>query len=100
MNFYLCAEYELMSRINQFYLIDLIICSLSKKLFGETGGFILEVKREKVSDVKIIFAEHKLECLVIGETNQSSRLVMNGVIDLPVADARSAWENGLRDKLL
>lgn len=74
--------------------------SLSKKLFGETGGFILEVKREKINDVKTIFAEHKLDCFVIGETNKSSRLVINDVIDLPVADARNAWENGLRDKLL
>jgi phosphoribosylformylglycinamidine synthase len=74
--------------------------SWSKKLFGETGGFILEVKREKINDVKTIFAEHKLDCFVIGETNKSSRLIMNDVIDLPVADARNAWENGLRDKLL
>jgi phosphoribosylformylglycinamidine synthase len=73
---------------------------LSKKLFGESGGFILEVKRDKIADVKAIFAEHRIECLVIGDTNKSGRLMMNGVIDLPVSDARVAWENGLRDRLL
>lgn len=73
---------------------------LSKKLFGETGGFILEVKREKVNDVKTIFAEHKLTAVVIGETNKSSQIVINDVIDVAAADARAVWENGLRDKLL
>ena len=72
----------------------------SKKLFGESGGFILEVRREEVNEMKTIFAEHKLNFAVIGETNKSSRLVMNGVIDIPVADACNAWENGLREKLL
>jgi phosphoribosylformylglycinamidine synthase len=72
----------------------------SKLLFGETGGFILEVKRDKLSDIKTIFAEHKVTAVVIGDTNRSARLAMNGVIDLPVAEARTAWENGLRDRLL
>ena len=36
----------------------------------------------------------------IGETMADPRLQMNGVIDLPINDAKIAWENGLRDKLL
>lgn len=74
--------------------------AISKRLFGESGGFLLEVKREKINDIKTIFAEHKLDCQVLGHTNASGRLNFNNVIDLSVSDARSAWENGLRDKLL
>ena len=74
--------------------------ALSKKLFSETGGFILEVKREHSNDVKNIFAEHKLNCTVIGDTNKSGKLQINGVIDIAVSEAKSTWENGLRDRLL
>lgn len=71
-----------------------------KKLFGETGGFVLEVRREKLNDVRKLFSEYQITPVLIGETNTSSRLQMNEVIDLPVSDAKMAWENGLRDKLL
>ncbi len=74
--------------------------ALSKRLFGETGGYLLEVKREKINEVKAILAEHKIDCQVIGSTNANSRITINNVIDLSVSEAKSAWENGLRDKLL
>lgn len=73
---------------------------LSKKLFAETGGFLLEVRRENVNDVKTICAEHKLMAFVIGNTTSEAKLQINGVIDVALSDARLAWENGLRDKLL
>jgi phosphoribosylformylglycinamidine (FGAM) synthase-like enzyme len=73
---------------------------LSKLLFGETGGFILEVKRDKINDIKTICAEHKLVSIVIGDTSKTPRLRINNVIDLPVADLSAAWENGLRDRLI
>jgi hypothetical protein len=38
--------------------------------------------------------------LMLGETNSESILRMNGVIELPIAAAKHAWENGLREKLL
>ena len=74
--------------------------ALSKKLFGETGGYILEIKRDKLAEVNTIFAEHKLTTITIGETTKSKRLIINGVINLPVSEACSAWENGLRDRLI
>ncbi len=68
----------------------------SRLLFGETGGFVLEARREKIEDIKKIFSEHKLECFVIGNTANTGRIKINNVIDLPVTEARAAWENGLR----
>jgi phosphoribosylformylglycinamidine synthase II len=70
------------------------------KLFSETGGFILEIPREKMKELREIFAARQVPLMTIGETSKESRLRLNGVIDLPVSDAKSAWENGLRERLL
>lgn len=74
--------------------------STEKKLFGESGGFILEVARDKVKDLKIVLDMHQLPLLIIGETTALPRLQMNGVIDVSVEEAQFAWENGLRERLL
>ncbi len=71
-----------------------------KKLFGESGGFILEVMRDQVKKIQSIFAENKVPLMVIGKTTREARLRMNAVIDLAVNDAKTAWENGLRERLL
>ncbi len=74
--------------------------SASKKLFGETGGFILEVPREKMKELRELFAAQQVPMFAIGETSKEPRLRMNGVIDLAVSEAKHAWENGLRERLL
>lgn len=71
-----------------------------KTLFGETGGFILEVARDKLNQLKKIFAMHSIAVIELGVTTTTSRLQMNGVIDVAVSEAKSAWENGLRERLL
>ena len=71
-----------------------------KKLFGETGGFILEVAREKLNALMAIFARHQLEIINLGQTQALAQLQFQGLIDINVAAARQAWENGLREKLL
>lgn len=74
--------------------------ALEKKLFGETGGFILEVSRDKLQAVKALFSAHQVPLIIIGTTSHQPRLRMNDVIDVAVEDASFVWENGLRDKLL
>ena len=74
--------------------------STEKKLFGETGGFILEVARDKAKALREIFNQMKADVMVIGETISSTRLIMNEVIDLSITDAKDAFENGLRERLL
>jgi phosphoribosylformylglycinamidine synthase II len=74
--------------------------STEKKLFSESGGFILEVARHKLDEVKKLFAQHHIKVIGLGETNASERLQMNKVIDVSVQEAKQAWENGLRERLL
>lgn len=71
-----------------------------KKLFTETGGFVLEVAREKMKALQKIFADHKVQIFTIGSTQTMPRLQMNGVIDVAVIEAKQTWLNGLREKLL
>ncbi len=71
-----------------------------KKLFGETGGFILEVAKDKLAALKKTFTFYQIPIEVIGNTQSQSRLAMQSCIDLDVSDAKSAWTNGLREKLL
>ena len=73
--------------------------SLEKKLFSETGGFILEAAKDKVIGLKKLFADFNVPLLMLGETSIEPRLRMEDVINLAIDDAKSAWENGLRDRL-
>jgi len=73
---------------------------LEKKLFTESGGFVLEVTREKVRLLQKECDERQVMMTVIGQTTIEPRLRMNQVVDIAISDAKAAWENGLRDKLL
>ncbi|MEO8402059.1 MAG: phosphoribosylformylglycinamidine synthase subunit PurL [Gammaproteobacteria bacterium] len=74
--------------------------SSAKKLFSETGGFVLEVAKDKMPALKKVFAHYHIPLLLLGETSKQPRLKMLDCIDLDVMDAKHAFENGLREKLL
>lgn len=69
-------------------------------LFSETGGFVLEVNRDKVKKVVQALEKAGVYVAEIGKTTVDARLQMNEVIDVAVEDARKAWEEGLLDRLL
>ncbi len=71
-----------------------------KKLFGESGGFILEVAKDKYSAVKKVFNRFEIPLFELGHTQVLARLQMQNCIDVMISDAKLAWENGLREKLL
>lgn len=71
-----------------------------KKLFSETGGFVLEVAKDKMDALKKIFARHQVPIFILGETTKEPQLKMESVVNVSVKDAKFAWENGLREKLL
>lgn len=73
---------------------------LDKKLFSETGGFILEVAKEKLELVKKVFAKYNVPIFGLGETTKVPQLKIEKVIDVSVQEAKQVWENGLREKLL
>ncbi|NIA18788.1 MAG: phosphoribosylformylglycinamidine synthase subunit PurL [Simkaniaceae bacterium] len=69
-------------------------------LFSQTGGFILEVDADDADFVKTVFSDSDVFADVIGRTTNSERIQIQEVVDIPVSKAKSAWENGLREKLL
>jgi phosphoribosylformylglycinamidine synthase II len=71
-----------------------------KQLFSETGGFILEVLKDKWHDLNAIFAAHQVPIWRIGETCKEPRLRMQDVIDISIQEAESAWNSGLRERLI
>lgn len=71
-----------------------------KKLFSESGGFIMEVSKEKLNAVKKVFTEYDIPIFMLGKTTPEAWLKMQDCIEMAVSTAKTAWENGLRDKLL
>ena len=71
-----------------------------KLLFSETGGFILEVESRNRAKVEIVLNNYSCEYFRVGKTTLDGIIKINDVIDLEVKDAKTAWTNGLRDKLL
>lgn len=69
---------------------------LDKKLFSETGGFILEVAKDKLKTLRKILFHYGVSHCVLGETQSSPYLKINDVVDLPIDEAKEVWLNGLR----
>jgi phosphoribosylformylglycinamidine synthase II len=74
--------------------------ALDKKLFSETGGFILEIKRDHLAAVQALFKKHQLSFSILGETQTLPRLQIENYLDTEIEAAKLAFENGLREKLL
>ena len=73
--------------------------SLDKILFTETGGFILEVSTNNVTQVSNVFSKYGQTIYNIGKTNFTNAIQLNWVINLELDKAKNAWNNGLRQKL-
>ena len=69
-----------------------------KILFSETGGFVIETKKENTENVIKVFKAHGLNTSKIGETG-GEYIQLNGTIKVKVREAKNRWENGLREKL-
>ncbi|OCH96992.1 phosphoribosylformylglycinamidine synthase II [Legionella jamestowniensis] len=71
-----------------------------KKLFSESGGFILEVSPDNVNQIKQTFSTLSVPFTMIGETTAEPILNINSVINLATHVAKTAWENGLLGRLV
>jgi phosphoribosylformylglycinamidine synthase II len=69
------------------------------KLFSETGGFILEIAANKFEQLTKILHSHQVNYAVIGKTTIEAKLNLQKRININISTAKSAWENGLRNKL-
>lgn len=74
--------------------------SAEKKLFGETGGFILEVAQDKLEALKKVFYHYGVPIFMLGKTIKEPHLQMQACINLPINIAKTTWQDGLRGKLL
>ncbi|MFI4962299.1 MAG: AIR synthase-related protein, partial [Legionellales bacterium] len=73
---------------------------MDRLLFSETGGFVLEVAPEKQADFSALMSEYKVPYLNIGLTTKEPVIQINEQIHLDVNEAKQAWEQGLRERLL
>ncbi|MBI2786736.1 MAG: phosphoribosylformylglycinamidine synthase subunit PurL [Legionella longbeachae] len=71
-----------------------------KKLFSESGGFVLEVSPDKLSTIERLFNNYSITMHSIGETTSTPVLVINSVINLSISAAKAAWKNGLIERLI
>jgi phosphoribosylformylglycinamidine synthase II len=72
----------------------------AQKLFSETGGFILEIAKNKFLEVQKIFARCRVPLIKLGETTHQPLLQILDCVQVTITEAKRAWENGLREKLL
>jgi len=73
-----------------------------KKLFSQTGGFVVEVSKKSVSAFKAIFEKNKVPVYEIGKTRPSMYSIFDGrkkLINLSVKKMADVWQEGLREKL-
>jgi len=70
-----------------------------KKLFSETGGFILEVSENNFGALQKVLNYYHVPFLKIGKTQEEPVLSMEDCIHLAVLTAKEHFEKGLREKL-
>ncbi|WP_419421153.1 phosphoribosylformylglycinamidine synthase subunit PurL [Legionella sp. D16C41] len=73
--------------------------SIEKKLFAESGGFILEILPKNLAAIEEIFNKYLVSYEVIGKTTNIPTINVDGQLNLAINIAKSAWQQGLREKL-
>lgn len=71
-----------------------------KKLFSESGGFVLEVSPQNLAAVEQLLNDYSVFFKAIGETMEAPQLIFNSIINLPISAASTAWEKGLAGRLI
>ena len=73
--------------------------TLAEALFSETGGFVCQVKADRVAEFEALAANHKASAISLGEVLiDQDAFSING-LKLDVAELHDIHENGLRNKL-
>jgi phosphoribosylformylglycinamidine synthase len=73
---------------------------IDKRLFSESGGFVLEIAPMQQSSFHNVMTTAKVPYEIIGETMKEPVLEMNSVVHLSISEAKTVWENGLRERLV
>jgi len=74
-----------------------------RKLFSETGGFVMEIRNTDKDRLTQIFTDHGLEVYKIGKTSKESKFKIKNkdkkLIDLEIDKVSEVWLEGLRSKM-
>lgn len=74
-----------------------------KKLFSETGGFVMEIPRKNFNQARKIAAAHGIPLIKLGFVTNAPKFVAfdfgKEVLNVKLATMRTAWVEGLRNKL-
>lgn len=76
------------------------VLSIEKLLFGESGGFILELNQNHQETFDKLLSKYHVTYCNIGHTIAQPELRINSQINLSIKEAKHAWEHGLRERLL
>lgn len=74
--------------------------SMDKLLFSESGGFVIEIDPVNRAAFDALFTQYQVPYYPIGNTSDKPNICINGITDLPVSQAKEAWDQGLRARLL
>jgi len=74
-----------------------------RKLFSETGGFVVEISPENEKKFLAVCKKHDLKAHEIGCTLRAPKLIFKAgaktLVNLPIYQASETWLNGLREKM-
>lgn len=81
--------------------IDFSDLRVDKVLFSETPGFVFEVNKKNIKEVKKIFDKYKLELIELGSTISKQKLTVTKknkkIVDLKINELKRAWTTGFVD---
>lgn len=74
-----------------------------QKLFSETGGFVLEIRKRDIKKAKKLAAMCGVPLIQFGRATETPKLSVfddgKELLSLKLSDLRNAWGNGLREKM-
>lgn len=70
-----------------------------KKLFSETGGFVLEIRAGQEAAFEALCAAQGIVPHRLGQVTLAADCSFANILTVPLAQAKDAWLNGLRNKI-
>ena len=68
-------------------------------LFSENLSFVVEVSKEKSGSFQKTLKENETPFSLVGETNNTNKVVFDNHIDINISLAKNVWVNSLRERL-
>ncbi|MDA1196913.1 MAG: phosphoribosylformylglycinamidine synthase subunit PurL [Nanoarchaeota archaeon] len=69
--------------------------AVSRLLFSETPGYVLEVDFSNMKEIEKILGEHQVASTVLGTTTNDAEFLIKEVLEVSVASMAEAWTSGV-----